>query len=306
MKNLLLLALLAAGAMGPSPGRPKILGVAHIALYVHDMDKARAFYTGLLGYREPFRLDNPDGRLSMSFIKVNDRQYIELSPEKAPDTERLSHIAIEVDDAEALRAYLASQGVPVPAAVGKGRIGNSNFNVTDPDGHTLEIVQYEPDGWSRRDAGQFMDGPRISTRMRHLGITVGRLEPALKFYGELLGFRELWRGSRDGKTLSWVNMRVPDGDDYIELMLFDQPPSLAELGVLHHVCLEVADVERAKADLEARPAHKAYTRALETRTGINRKRQLNLFDPDGTRSELMEPGTVDGKPAEPSKAAPPR
>ena len=29
--------------------------------------------------------------------------------------------------------------------------------------------------------------------------------------------------------------------------------------------------------------------------GKNGKRQVNLYDPDGTRVELMEPKTVDGK-----------
>ena len=43
---------------------------------------------------------------------------------------------------------------------------------------------------------------------------------------------------------------------------------------------------------------------VQVQTGVNRKRQLNLFDPDGTRVELMEPRTVDGKPA-PSSTAPP-
>jgi hypothetical protein len=38
--------------------------------------------------------------------------------------------------------------------------------------------------------------------------------------------------------------------------------------------------------------------------GVNGKRQANLFDPDGTRVELMEPVTEDGKPV-PSSAAPP-
>jgi lactoylglutathione lyase len=32
--------------------------------------------------------------------------------------------------------------------------------------------------------------------------------------------------------------------------------------------------------------------------------EVNLFDPDGTRVELMEPNTIDGKPA-PSSTAPP-
>jgi lactoylglutathione lyase len=44
---------------------------------------------------------------------------------------------------------------------------------------------------------------------------------------------------------------------------------------------------------------------MEIQIGINRKRQLNLYDPDGTRVELMEPQTVDGKPAPPSTAPPP-
>ena len=65
-------------------------------------------------------------------------------------------------------------------------------------------------------------------------------------------------------------------------------------------------MDKALADLKQRPAIQAYTRPLEIRTGINRKRQLNLFDPDGTRTELMEPNTVDGKPAASSPAAPPR
>jgi len=45
---------------------------------------------------------------------------------------------------------------------------------------------------------------------------------------------------------------------------------------------------------------------MEIRTGVNRKRQLNLFDPDGTRVELMEPKTIDGAPAPSSTAPPPK
>ena len=287
------------------PKRPHITGVAHVALYSHDIEKSRAYYRDLLGYREVFSLNNPDGSLSLTFIKISDRQYIELFPEVAPGTDRLNHISIEVDDAEAMRAYLGSRGMTVPDKVGKGRIKNSNFNVKDPDGHTVEIVQYEPDGWTIRDKGKAMDGPRISTRVLHAGILVGALEPAMKFYRDILGFEEIWRGSRDGKRLDWVNMKVPDGGDYLEFMLYDQIPGPTARGSQHHICLEVADMDKALADLEKRPGREAYARPMEIRTGINRKRQLNLFDPDGTRTELMEAKTVDGKPAPSSQAPPP-
>jgi catechol 2,3-dioxygenase-like lactoylglutathione lyase family enzyme len=284
--------------------RPRITGVAHIALYVQDIEKSRQFYKDFLGYGEPFSLDNPDGSLSLTFIKINDRQYLELFPEREPGTDRLHHIAIETDDAEGMRRYLASKGVAVPATVPKGRSGNSNFNVKDPDGHTVEIVQYEPDGWSLRDRGKAMPAARISGHMLHVGIIVNSLEPAMGFYRDILGFAEIWRGSRSDKVLNWVNMKVPDGEDYVEFMLHDPVPPPNRRGVAHHICLSVPDIEQSAALLRDRARETGYTREMQIQTGINRRRQLNLYDPDGTRTELMEPHTVDGKPA-PNSAAPP-
>jgi catechol 2,3-dioxygenase-like lactoylglutathione lyase family enzyme len=306
MKKLIALLALAPLLLAQEPKRPRVLGVAHIALFVSDIEKSRAFYQDFLGFSEPFKLDKPDGSLSLTFIKINDRQYIELFPGLKPDADRLNHISIETDDAEAMRAYLASRGVAAPAKVSKGRIRNSNFNVKDPDGHTVEIVQYEPDGWSAREKGKFMTSARVSEHMPHLGIIVGDLSAARKFYGDILGFHEIWRGSRDGKVLSWTNMQVPDGEDYIEFMLYKDLPAPDQRGSQHHICLVTPDIAQAKAKLEARPYRTSYTRPMEIRTGTNRKRQLNLFDPDGTRVELMEPITVDGQPVPSSTAAPPR
>lgn len=173
-------------------------------------------------------------------------------------------------------------------------------------GHTLEIVQYLPTGWSAREYGKFLGPNRISDRMAHLGILVGSLDAATKFYSGVLGFHETWRGSKDGKILSWVNAATPESEDYLEFMLYDELPAPGKRGTPHHICLYVPDMEKAVASLEARPARKDYKGTLEIRTGINRKRQCNLYDPDGTRVELMETETIDGKPAPPSNAPPPR
>ena len=306
MKIAAAVLLLALPAAAQEVKRPRITGIAHIAIYARDIEKSRAFYTGFLGYAEPFSLKNPDGSLALTFFKINDRQYIELFPETRAGGDRMSHISIETDNAEQLRAYLASRGIQTPPTASKGRIGNSNFNVSDPDGHTVEFVQYEADGQTLRNRGKFMGDGRISTWMSHIGILVGALEPAMRFYRDVLGFQETWRGGRDSKQLDWVNMKVPDGDDYIEFMLYrDQVPAQT-LGVMHHICLTVPDMTEAAARLESNPLRKNYTRPIEVRTGINRKRQINLFDPDGTRTELMEPKTVDGLPVPSSTAPPPR
>jgi lactoylglutathione lyase len=286
--------------------RPRVLGVAHMALFVSDLQKARAFYKDFLGYDEPYVLKREDGADRIAFIKINENQYLELFAESARQDGHLNHISFLTDSAEGMRVYLASRGVKVPDKVGKGRIGNLNFNVVDPDGHTVEIVQYAPDSWTMHEKGKFMPESRISTHIAHIGVLIGVLGPAMKFYGETLGFQEFWRGSSSGNVLSWVNMRVPDGDDYLEFMLYDKRPDAEQMGVKNHICLVTPDIMKAVAILEARPTRKSYNRPIEIKVGKNGKRQANLFDPDGTRIELMEPNTVDGKPVPSSTAAPPK
>ncbi len=286
--------------------RPHILGISHMAVYVSDLQKARAFYKDFLGFEEPYTLKRDDGTDRIAFIKINEDQYLELFAEDPKqDGVHLNHISFFTDSAEGMRAYLGSKGIKVPEKVGKGKIGNSNFNITDPDGHTVEIVQYEPDSWTRREKGKHLSDTRISTHMPHVGVTVRHLDLSQKFYGDILGFQEFWRGSSSGKILSWVNMRVPDGNDYLELMLYSNPPDARETGVKNHVCLMTPDIEKAVAALEASQARKNYGQKIEIRTGVNGKRQANLFDPDGTRIELMEPNTASGKPVPPSTAPPP-
>jgi len=56
-------------------------------------------------------------------------------------------------------------------------------------------------------------------------------------------------------------------------------------------------MDAAIAKLNANPARKDYKREIEVHIGKNHKRQANLFDPDGTRVELMEDHTVDGLPS---------
>ena len=285
-----------------APARPPIVGLSHIALYVHDIDKTRAFYKDFLGFDEPYSLKNADGTLHLTWIKINDQQTIEIFPEKEAGTDRLYHIALETPNAVAMRDYLAAHGVKVPAKVGKGKIGNENYFISDPDGHTVEIVTYASDGLTLVNRGKFMPDTRISTHMPHVGILVGDVEAAQKFYGDILGFKEIWRGSKTPDVLNWIHMQVPDGTDFIEFMLYTDLPAPDKRGTVHHLCLEVPDLDNAKAILQERAAKIGYTKPLDIHTGINKKRQLNLFDPDGTRVELMEPKTVDGIPAPPSAA----
>ncbi|MBI3695492.1 MAG: VOC family protein [Acidobacteria bacterium] len=268
-----------------------ISGIAHIGFAVSDLEKARSFYTGVLGFEQAFEIKKPDGKIEMAFFKVNDTQYIELSPGLAPEQDdRMTHIAFETPDIEVLRQKLDQAGVKTPPQPGRGRDGNRNFSVRDPDGHRVEFVQYMPGSWHTSARGQHVSARRISTHMLHLGITVANLDAAMKFYRDIFWYQEIWRGGPTDNELRYINMRIPSaaGGDYIEFMLHSERPTRQQLGSMHHLCLEVPDgtIQAAYRTAVERGAPKERS---QPRVGRNGRWLMNLFDPDGTRTELMEP-----------------
>lgn len=305
---LLLAGLLALTSVGVAAEarRPRVLGLAHAAFYVSDMNKAVAFYTEFLGYATPYKLPMPSGG-DLVWIKINERQSIELFPPTAttPGADRLAHIALETDDADAMRLYLKSKGIAVPETTPVGKSGNKNFTISDPDGNRVEIVEYLPTSWTAREKGKFLPETRVSTRMPHVGVKVGRLAAAMAFYGDLFGLKEIYRQSADGNVLSWVNLQVPDGQDYIEFMLYDRPPNATQLLTMHHICLEVEDIMATHHLLEARTVPAGCQAPTGMKLGKNGRWQINCYDPDGSRVEVMEPNTYNGEPIAPSSAPPP-
>jgi len=251
-------------SIAPEPPR-QVFGIGWVRLRVSDLGKAQAFYNDFLGF--PWRNDT---RTSAT-VAINDRQLIGLEVGPVGPDGRLVEVVLAA---------------------------NTGARLTDPDQHAIGL-----DGTPRPGAFLRPGGERIATHLAHVGLLVGGLGASVAFYRDL-GFRETWRGSADGQHLSWVNLRVPDGDDYLELMLYDRRPAPEESGGKHHLCLSTPDVSCAVAVLEARRGD--YGRPIEIKVGRNGKRQANLFDPDGTRVELMEPVTADRQPVPPSAAPPPR
>jgi lactoylglutathione lyase len=178
--------------------------------------------------------------------------------------------------------------VKVPATLHPGLDGNLSFMIEDPDGHNVEFVQYMPGSLHTSNFGKFLGAMRISQRMIHVGVTVRDRSAADHLYRDILGFRETWHGGmRDDRT-DWVDMRVPDGTDWLEYMLNVHNPSPRLLGVMHHLALGVPSVEAGYKDLVER----GFKPKEEPQIGRDGKWQLNLYDRNFTRAELMEPKPV--------------
>ncbi len=240
----------AAPGVATPVARPPIVGVAHIGLRTDDLGTARNFYGGVLGFQEPFTVDKPSGGLMLTYFKVNDHQYIEVFPElKSATEDRLSHIAFETTDIQELRTYLGDRGLKVPPKLEPQLDGNLSFEVNDPDGHTVEFVQYIPGSLHSRNFGKFLPDGRVSDHMIHVGVTVMDRAAADRFYKDILGFRETWHGGMTDARTDWVDMRVPEGTDWLEYMLNVKNPSPRSLGVMHHLALGVPSVGTAYQSL---------------------------------------------------------
>src|SRR5438128_2648519 len=101
-----------------------ITGISHVGFKVSNLEKARSFYTGVLGYEEAFALKDAAGKTTLAFFKVNDDQYIEISPSLKPDdADRFTHLAFVTTDLDKLRRMLAERGFQ-PGEKKTGRDGN--------------------------------------------------------------------------------------------------------------------------------------------------------------------------------------
>lgn len=263
----------------PAPAR--ITGMAHMAYHVTDLKKARDYYEGFLGFQEAFTIKNPDGSDHIVFIKINDRQYIELYAEPFHNYGFIHDAGFETNDAQGMRDHLASIGIAVPDTVVKDETGNLSFYITDPSGFTLQIVQYLPASMTGKTKGKFMPASRISDHIDHIGLLVKDRETSWKFYGDAFGFTKEGDGSK---------MAVPNSPDRFELGVEKKPPVEARFHIKDHICLGNPEVPKMTAELRAKAQIEEFPKAIaDTHQLESGKNVVEIYDLDGNRVEVMEP-----------------
>jgi catechol 2,3-dioxygenase-like lactoylglutathione lyase family enzyme len=161
-------------------------GIAHVAFRVADLEAARGFYKKL-GFEQFFEMKQGE-RTTEAFIKINDRQFIELYPRTdASQALGLMHVCYESSDLEALHADYVKRGLTV-SEVRKAGAGNLLMTMKDPEGQTIEYTQYMPGSRHFEDRGKHLGANRVSTML--MGATApARDRAALRiFYVDRLGF----------------------------------------------------------------------------------------------------------------------
>lgn len=284
-------ALMLATLMVAGPGmasarqqaeRPAITGLSHLAIYTTDLAATDDFYGRVLGARKVADPEDPQG---VRYL-FSETQFVEVLPlPTGQGINRLAHVAYTTTDADALRRYLLHHGAKGVTALSVGPTGERWFGTRDPEGTVVHFVQPPAPAGTTSTA--------VSGRIIHVGQVVRDRAAQDAFYRKLLGFRPYWYGAmKDGAT-DWVSQQVPDGTDWLEYMMVGAGSTVEEknvngrlLGVLNHLSLGVVSVKAAVDRLAAQGRLSA--RHDGPQVGRDGKWQANLYDPDGTRVELME------------------
>lgn len=286
-RTMLFVALLASvsAVRGPAQQqRPPITGISHMCVYAQDMAASDDFYARDLGATRGPDPQNPAG----ARYYFSATQFVEVLPLPAGATiSRMACVAYNTSDAAGLLKYLQARGVESASKLHTSPDGSQWFDTKDPEGNTVQFLQ--PD---TAHAVAVVSTP-IGTRIIHVGYLVRSRSDEDRFYREVLGFRPYWYGAMRPNKVDWISQQVPDGHDWIEYMMVGDgsttsPDNLTQnhLGVLNHFSLGVPNMEQAVTTLYQQdrlpPRHDG------PQMGRDGKWQANMYDPDGTRVELME------------------
>ena len=240
-------------------------GIAHAAIRVSALARSRAFY-GKLGFEEAFAMDK-GGTPTEAFLKINDRQFIELYPQRDPSQPiGFMHVCFEAPDLDALNRDYVARGL-APTPVKKAGAGNLLFTMQGPEGENIEYTQYMPGSKHTNDVGLHLGADRISKRILGLGIEMQNPAEAQTFYEDGLGFQRAQRPWEVGSNA----LDIPGkSGEQIEFVPRSTDPAFRLL-------FSVPDLSRAAAQLKA----------LQI-SAVKQKSELSIQDPDGNTLVFVE------------------
>jgi catechol 2,3-dioxygenase-like lactoylglutathione lyase family enzyme len=237
---------------------PALSGIAHAAIRVSDLGRSTAFYEKL-GFEEAFAMDK-GGTPTEAFLKINDRQFLELYPQQDPSQPiGFMHVCFESKDIERLNQEYLSRGL-APTPVRKAGAGNLLFTMQGPERQNIEYTQYMPGSKHTNDIGLHLGPDRISKQIVGLGIEMQTPVAAKAFYVDKLGFSPSPYHWEAGFEALGIAGKLGEQIEFV-------PPAA---GSTFRLIFSVADLSRTAVQLKA----------LQLSV-VKGKSELSVQDPDG-------------------------
>ena len=139
-------------------GKPRLVGINHIAIEVGDIDQALDFYGKIFEFKLRAK------RVGNAYIELGD-QFINMMQVTEPHEDRRRHFGLVVDDRSNVRARVEAAG---------GKLLPGPFlDFLDPWGNRVEVVEYANI--------QFTKAPHV---LRAMGLDLDKNESAQRELAE--------------------------------------------------------------------------------------------------------------------------
>ena len=129
---------------------PRVIGVHHVAVWVSDLERVRAFYADALGGRSGPAYHNPRTGFRSYFVAFGEGARLELMSradvgpaDRAHVTTGYAHMALSVGSEAAVDAMvqaLEARGVPIESRPRRTGDGYYEAVVLDPEGNRVELT----------------------------------------------------------------------------------------------------------------------------------------------------------------------
>jgi catechol 2,3-dioxygenase-like lactoylglutathione lyase family enzyme len=208
----------------------RVTAVESVGMTVQDMDRALAFYTGVLPFQKEYDVEVAGrsweqlagvfgARARVVGLRLGDERLEltdYLTPEGRPmpadsrgNDRWFQHVAIIVRDMPAAYALLRGRGA-AHASTGPQRLPDWNpgaggieaFYFRDPDGHFLEVLHFPP---GKGDAKWQRTGSDLFLGIDHTAIVVDDTDAALAFYRDIVGLPMAGAGENYGPEQEHLN-----------------------------------------------------------------------------------------------------
>jgi catechol 2,3-dioxygenase-like lactoylglutathione lyase family enzyme len=264
---------------------PPMYGFSKITCLVSSHQMAQEYYGDLLGFDKAFEYTSPQGKV-VSY-KVNDRQFLEFIEDRdATSKNRFISVTIQTCDISMMRDYLIGKNIRTTAII-TDPTGNNTFTCWDERGVCVEFADMNALSLYGKSKGKYLSERRISHRIHHVGLHLNLIDKPLRFWTEVLGFREL--------------LRIPASPDMIPTVVYYVMPGNTECiegfnaggntpgKDFEHPCFVITDMQTTVDILRERDKRGTkYNPAV----GRTNRWLLNTTNPDGTKVEFTEPYNI--------------
>jgi catechol 2,3-dioxygenase-like lactoylglutathione lyase family enzyme len=258
-------------------------GIAHIAIRVKDIPASVAFYHKL-GFDQAFANLAKDGTtITQSFVKLNDRQYIELYPIAAANPTQNSpeflHLCFEGADLNATHDYYVAEGL-TPISVRTAGAGNLLFTMKGPQQfdspQNIEYTQYMPGSKHTLEFGKLNGPDRVGDKMTVVALAMQDPAAARDYYLTKLGFTP----SKTNPAL--LDLPGATGESV-------QIVPVTDLGARSSIVLTTPDLDKSAAQLTRQQIEfkRASTTATDAKGKTAKIDMISITDPDNNIIRLQ-------------------